>query len=256
MGRNNYKTLVVLLFSYQFVSSQIIDLYGKVESELNVENIHVINKTAQKFTITNALGEFKILAKLNDTLILTSIQHKQVSFLVDEDMILNKIVLIELEKQINSLDEVVIGKVLSGNMLLDIGNVEGAPMTSKKAGIPSYQGKRKSQSQRRLHEATSGGGIIPLNLILNALSGRTKKLKHHIKLEAREELMFNIKGRLSEDFFTNNPLDDDLRMDFFYYCSEDENFLLRCKNKNDLEILLFLGFKYEQYIVNIKSNKN
>lgn len=259
------KLLLFFLAISQFAISQTIDLYGKVKSKLNVENIHVINKTAQKFTITNTLGEFKISAKLNDTLIFTSIQHKQVSFLVDENMILNKVVLVELEEFINSLDEIVIGKVLSGNMLLDIGNTEGEPMTSKKAGIPSYQGKPKTQSERRLHEAGEFKpkmllgllmGSVPINPILNGISGRTKKLKYRVKLETEEELMFKIKVRLSEMFFENNPLDENLRMDFFYYCSEDENFLLRCKNKNDIDVLLFLSFKYKQYIINMKSKKN
>lgn len=244
----------------QSAVSQTIDLFGKVESELNVENIHVINKTAQKFTVTNVLGEFTIVAKLNDTLVLTSIQHKQVSFLVDEDMIINKIVLVELEQQVNSLDEVVIGKVLSGNMLLDVGNVEDEPMTAKKAGIPSYQGKRKTQSERRLHDADHGvlftGLSLNVNKLLNKINGRTKKLKHQVKLEAKDELMFNIKVRLSEDFFANNPLDEDLIMDFFYFCSEDEDFMPQCKNKNNLEILHFLRHKYKQYIINIKSKKN
>lgn len=256
MFKTNIKLLLIVFAISPSVASQTIDLFGKVSSKLNVENIHVINKTEEKFTVTNALGEFKILAKLNDTLIITSIQHKQLSFLIDEDMVTSKIVIVELEELINALDEVVIGRVLSGNMLLDIVNVEGEPMTAKQAGIPSYQGKRKTQSQRRLNEATTGGGIIPLNLILNAISGRTKKLKYQIKLEAKDELMFAIKSRLSEDFFANNPLDENLIMNFFYYCSDDKNFMSSCKNKNDLEILFFLSQKYKQYIININSKKN
>ncbi|PNQ75475.1 hypothetical protein C1T31_04030 [Hanstruepera neustonica] len=236
--------------------SQTIDLLGKVQSESDVENVHVINKSAQRFTTTNKYGEFKISVSLNDTLVFSSIQHKLLSVLIDQEIIEDKTLVVFLEEQVNELDQVVVGKVLTGDIMSDVGNVEGEPMTSKKAGIPSYQGKPKTQSERRLTEATTGAGIIPLNPILNGISGRTKELKQRILLEEKETLMYSIKARLSEDLFSLEPLHDDFIMEYFYFVSEAEDFLERCKSKTDILILEYLLVKLKAYKKNKYDNKN
>lgn len=243
---------VVLLFTTHIAVSQTIDLLGQVQSATDVENIHVINKTAQKFTITNANGAFRIAATLNDTLLFTSIQHKITQIIVDGEIIKNKTVVVTLEEQINVLNQVVVGKILTGNMNSDVSNVEGEPMTSLKAGIPSYQGPLKTQSERKLHEATSGGGFIPLFPIINAITGRTKKLKNQVKLEEKDDLMNRIKNQLAPQLFAKQPLPDDLIMEYFYFVSEQPDFLSRCKNQRSIVVLEYLFEKLEVYNQNRK----
>lgn len=241
-------TIALLFLISNTTLGQSIELYGKVESTLDNENIHVINRTAQLFTTTNKNGEFLITVKLNDTLSFSSIQHKPRDIIISEGIILNHSFVVKLEEQINELDEVLVGKILTGNLLLDVQNTEGdAPINFYDVGIPGYTGKRATQSERRLHEATTGGGIVPLNPIFNAISGRTKMLKNQIRVEEKDNLMRSIKARLSEDFFVSSPLADDLKIDFFYFCMDDVNFMKHCKNKSDLEIFSFLQLKYKQY---------
>jgi hypothetical protein len=243
--------LLVLFFITTIGFSQTIDLIGKVQSNSDIENIHVINRTAQKFTTTNSQGEFKISVSLADTIVFTSIQHKILVEIVDSKIINDKTLVVFLEEQVNTLDQVVVGKVLTGDILSDVGNVEGEPITTKSVGIPSYQGKPKTQSENRLNEATTGGGFVPLFPIINAISGRTKELKKRVLLEEKETLMYGIKARLSDDLFSVEPLQDDHIMEFFYYVSESEDFLPRCKNKSDILILEFLLEKIKIY----KKNK-
>lgn len=251
MSRTKWIILLLLVMCQQGYS-QRIELLGKVQSTTDVENIHVINKTAQKFTITNADGAFRISATLNDTIVFTSIQHKITSVLVDADIIQNKTLVVTLEEQINELDQVVVGKILTGNMLSDVSNVEDEPMTSQKAGIPSYQGPLKTQSERKLYEATTGGGIVPLNPIINAITGRTKKLKYQIKLEEKDDLMYVIKDRLFVNLFSENPLPEESVMEYFYFVSEQPDFLERCKNKSSIEILNYLIAKLNVFKQNLK----
>lgn len=248
---------VYSLLCFQINFSQSVNIKGKVDSHVDVENIHVINKTAQVFTITNSNGEFEIKASLNDVIVFSSIQQKAKSVIVDKNMVLFKAMRVVLEEHINELDEVILGKILTGNLLLDVQNVEGdAPINFFDVGIPGYTGKIATQSERRLNEATTGGGIIPLNPILNAISGRTKQLKTQVKLEENEALMLSIKGRLAKDFFASNPLDEDLKMDFFYFCADDENFMKHCKNQIDFNVLIFIRMKYRQYIENLDRTAN
>lgn len=258
--------ILIVLFNVQKIFTQSIELVGKVESKTDVENIHVINKTSKIFTITNVSGDFKITAKLNDTIIFSSVQNKPKELAVSKNIISSQAIYVTLEEQINELDEVLVGKVLSGDLLMDIENVEGSPpINFYDVGIPGYTGKPATQSERRLAEAGEFkpkmllgllGGGVPLNPILNGISGRTKMLKKRVELEEREQLMQSIKGRLAKDFFMANPLEEDLKMDFLYFCADDENFLILCKNQTDFNILLFLKTKYHQYTQNLNNNKN
>lgn len=244
--------------------SQTVLIQGQIESANEVENIHVINKTEQKFTITNSKGEFEISAKVNDTLIVSSIQNKLKTVVIEIKHVLTKKIAITLEEQINQLDEVVLGNMLTGDLLQDMENVEGEPVTAKSLGIPSYQGPRMTQSERRLYDADRGKMIpsfglataVNLHKLLNTISGRTKKLKTIVKLEREEVLMYQIKARLSEDLFTDNALHEDYIIDYFHFVSDDENFTAICKHKSDLEILVFLNKKLNQYKANQELKEN
>src|SRR5690606_32821837 len=137
-----------------------------------------------------------------------------------------------LEELTYALEEVVVGRMLSGDLMQDIGDVEGSPVTAKQLGIPSYQGKLKTQNERKLNEATTGGGFIPLFPIINAISGRTKQLKNQIKLERKDNLLEDVRKRLEPILFVNDTLSDNLRTDYFYYYSEDLTFVLHRKTIN------------------------
>ncbi|WP_341215026.1 hypothetical protein [uncultured Wocania sp.] len=260
MQNIKYFTFFILLLNFQIVVSQSVEIYGKVESSASVENIHVINKTSQVFTTTNHVGEFKITAKLNDTLVFSSIQHGSKQITISSRIILNKALIVNLEEQINELDEVLVGKVLTGDLLSDIKNVEGKPpINFYDLGIPGYTGKVATQSERRLHEAGEFkpkmllgilGGGIPLNPILNGISGRTKELRKRVEIETKDALIKSVRVRLEKDFLISNPLEEDQVADFFYFCSDDENFIKHCKNQTDFKILIFLRMKYKQYMQN------
>lgn len=259
--------IVFFMCVSQILFAQTVELFGKIDSTVETENIHVINNTAQVFTITNSKGEFKIKVSLNDVLSFSSIQHQPKTVVIDKNMILFKALRLVLDEKINELDEVIVGKVLTGNLLSDIGNVDGkAPINFYDVGIPGYKGKIATQSERRLSEASDfsptaggslgglGGSVSPI-AIINALSGRTKMLKNRVKTEQNETLMQSIKARLSKDFFASNPMEEDLKMDFFYFCADDENFIKYCKNETDFKILIFLRHKYKQYMDNGNESK-
>ena len=254
------------LFSFHLAFSQSVEIVGQIETKINIENIHVINKTSQLFTITNAKGEFKIYVTLNDTLQFSSIQHKLKEVIVTQEIVSTKICLVVLDKLINELDEVLVGRVLTGDLLSDINNVEGdPPINFFDVGIPGYKGKKATQSKRRLYQAGEFkpimllgllAGGMPLDPILNGISGRTKELKLRVKLEANTNLLRKVRASLPKDFFITNKLDKYLRADFFYFCEESENFNERCNGKTDVEILEFVKEKFTEYESNLNSNKD
>lgn len=249
--------IVVFICLVSICSSQEVEIIGKVISEDNVENVHVLNKTSKHFTITNSEGKFKIRVKLKDTLTFISLQHIQKQLVITQDIFLTKKATILLQERINELNEIVLGKILTGDLGSDVMTFDAEPaLNFYDVGIHGYKGKPKTQSERRLYEATTGGGIVPLNPILNAISGRTKKLRKRIKLEAIDDLLDQIISTLADDFLSLYSLEPERQMDFFYFCSEDIYFQKRCKNKSDVEIFEYLKEKYEQYQVNLTIQKN
>tara|TARA_R110002049_G_scaffold993_3_gene7150 strand:+ start:26902 stop:27678 length:777 start_codon:yes stop_codon:yes gene_type:complete len=256
------------LCCFRIAFSQSEDIKGRVKSTLDAENIHVINKTSQTFTITDKTGAFTIQAKLNDTLLFSSIQHQLKTLVVNKEVIAFKTLFITLEAQINELDEVVVGKVLTGNLLLDIGNAEtDTPINFYDVGIPGYKGKIATQSERRFDQANGDGlnyktlilqvltANVAIDPIVNGISGRTKMLRSHVVIENNANLLRQIRVKFAEDFFKVNPLDETLQMDFFYFCEEDKNFSNRCKGKGDVEIWAFLKEKYVAYKKNLSINE-
>ena len=253
--------LVVFFLTFTFTFSQTFEIQGVVTGSSDVENIHVINKTSNMFATTNKLGAFNIKVKLSDTLVFSSVQYKLKSILVTPKIIIEKKMTVFLEDRVNELDEVTVGKILTGSLDSDIKNSDAErPLDFYDVGIPGYTGKTKTQSERRLHEADAGkyvaiglGVGLNLNKILNKITGRTKKLKERVRKEHNDDLLTSIKANLSENFFITYPLDESFKTDFFYFCSEDENFEDRCRGKSDIEVFEFLAEKIVAYKANLNS---
>ena len=70
------KILIFITLAFSFISfsqEQSQTVKGKVQSETSeaiLQNVHVLNLTKVKGTITDKEGEFEINAKLNDTCLL------------------------------------------------------------------------------------------------------------------------------------------------------------------------------------------
>ncbi|WP_347924567.1 hypothetical protein [Pontimicrobium sp. SW4] len=262
MVKTKVSFLVVLFGLISFsIYSQTVEIEGVVAGGSDVENIHVINKSANKFATTNKLGAFTIEVRLSDTLVFSSVQYNLKAVFISPEIITKKRVMVFLEDKVNELGEVLVGKILTGSLDSDIKNSDAErPLNFYDLGIPGYTGKPKTQSERRLHEADAGkyvtiglGVGLNLNKILNGITGRTKKLKERVRKEYSDVLLEKIKANLSKDFFVTYPLDESLRADFFYFCSDDENFEKRCKDKSDIEVFEFLAEKIVSYKANLKT---
>tara|TARA_R110002012_G_scaffold321969_1_gene552897 strand:+ start:30269 stop:31072 length:804 start_codon:yes stop_codon:yes gene_type:complete len=261
MNKIVFILFLVISLSLHNVLGQTKMLHGKVLTSQEAENVHVINKTSKKNTISNNSGLFDIEVKLQDTLIFSSLQHELQVLIIDSETYKNGAVVITLLEHVNTLDEVTVGKLLTGNMHSDVSNVEGEPMTSKKAGIPSYQGKPLTQAERHLKDAGdlnpklggSLGGLgasVRLIPIINAISGRTKDMKMYVKLEEKDVLMYHLKSHVSEALFADYPLEDNHIMEFMYFTSEQPDFLERCKNKTAVDQYEYLKEKLLIYYDN------
>lgn len=237
------------------MNAQTQDIIGEVKASGDVDRIHIINKTASKFTITNAEGIFEIPAQLNDTIIVSGIQYVPKEFVVTDIIMQTKTVTVNLEENINVLNQVTVGKILTGDLMSDIENSDvKRNLNFYDLGIPGYTGPQKTQSERRLYEAKSGAGLVPLNPLINWISGRTKRLKGQIKQEEIDSAVNEAYAGFSDLLFETDTLEKSKHMEFFYYSADDPKFLTLSKTKNKMQMFQFLKEKLKAFKLHIENN--
>ena len=232
--------------------AQKVELSGKIITNGDLEGIHVINKTSYRYTTTDQNGLFIIEGKLSDSLYFSSIQYLPKTVVLTAKHINSKSITVSLSESINALDEVLIGTVLTGDLNSDISNSEvDRPIDFYDLGIPGYTGPRLNLAERRLFEADAGPLVIGLGLnfskLLNMMSGRTKMLKEHLKLDNDKQTIQRIKDVVGPIFFTTNELKKDKHVEFYYFCADAPDFLQRCRGRSELEILQFLEDKLKAF---------
>lgn len=253
----NFTNLITIFLFFGFNSlAQEVEINGKVIADDDIEGIHIINKTANKFTITGVNGTFMIPAKLNDTIVVSGIKYKHKEVVINELIMQSQIMTVFLEENIYQLDEVLIGRYLTGDLRSDILNAKiKHEINFYDVGIPGFTGKPLTQSERRLFEADHGsffkfyglGFVVNVHKILNRISGRTKEMRNRVRLETLDNCMNSAKSEFSEIIFGGLYVEENQKQDFFYFASEDPKFEELCKSKNSMEMYKFLVDKLVNY---------
>lgn len=217
--------------------AQTKTVLGKVVAKTrDLEGIFVKNITTNKSTYTQKGGYFSIEANPNDTLLFSAVH------LVGRDKVLTKVdmnkalVFVPMEFFENVLDEVVINRKVDSETL-GFGKV-----------------KRYTPAQRNLHRATSsGGGILPVDAIVNAISGRTKMLKKALELEAEQQLVLQILNKFPEEYYTNKlKIPAQYHMAFGYFMLQDPIILTSFQNVHAEQLGLMYAEKATEFLEIVK----
>ena len=232
--------------------AQKVELSGKIISNGELEGIHVINKTSYRYATTDEKGFFIIEGKESDSLYFSSIQYIPKTIVLTTQQINSKSITVSLSESINALDEVVVGTILTGDLNSDITNSDAKlPIDFYDLGIPGYTGPRLNLLERRLFEADAGSLFTGLGLnvskLLNMISGRTKMLKKQVKLDRDKQIIQHIKEVVGPLLFKTNELEENKRMEFYYFCADAADFQQRCRGRSDVEILQFLEVKLKEF---------
>lgn len=236
------------------LSAQTFDsktLEGKVySSDGDVAATHVLNTTTKKASITDVDGLFSILIHLNDTLVFSAVQYKKKTLIVSASIMESKFISLELEAVNIALDEVVVTPYnLTGELDRDMKRLDVAPaVTAAGLGLPNAYVKIPTQTERRLFEATSGGGFIPLNPIINGITGRTKQLKELVAVEKKYARTERVKQFYPDSLWIKELGIPENRVDdFLYFCEVDPNFTTVVDTADKLKIWNYLNRKSVVY---------
>ena len=260
---------IILLFISFIGFGQLKTLKGIVIANDDVEGIHILNKSSVKYTVTDTDGSFQIPIKANDTLTISSLKYETIEIEITALLIAENNLKVYLKERVTQLDEVVVGRILTGSLSSDLDNLNlKAELNAKDLGIPGYYGKPKTISERKLSDADGGGwgslsggafgGGVGLNVhkLLNRISGRTKKLKRRIAFDKKNKCREQIIKEFKEQLFTNEALTEAQQNDYFYFCMEDGIFTNICDINNFEVIEQFLIQKLEEYKSRLSSHKD
>ncbi|MDY2587007.1 hypothetical protein [Winogradskyella aquimaris] len=255
--------LLTICFSF-LLQAQRKEIKGKLIANDDVEGLHILNKTASKFTISDHKGEFIILGRTADTLLISSLIYENKEVIISTEHEQSGTINIDLEEKVSALDKVVVGKILTGSLESDLENSDAkTEINFYDLGIPGNTKLPLTQNEKKLHDADGGswgslglGFGVNFHKLLNKISGRTKKLKNIVELDNRDECINRLKIDFESIIFENDTLSKNLRNEYFLFAQEDENFLNLCKQDNDIKLLEFLQQKLKAYRENLSSTNN
>ena len=261
MKKNNILCFFIALTLALIVNAQRQDLIGQLVAVDEVEGIHILNKTAAKYAISNEDGSFVILAKATDTLFISGLKYESQEFIITKAIIDIGRFNVQLVEKINELKEVVVGKILTGSLESDLENSKTkTPIDFYDLGIPGNIKKPMTQNEQRLHDADAGswgsvgiGFSVNFHKLLNRVSGRTKKLRAIVELDDKDRCMSRLRREYEEAIFKTDTLADNLKNEYFFFCQEDEAFKALCDENNDLKSIEFLQSKLKAYKKNRES---
>ncbi|MBS7785827.1 hypothetical protein KIH23_00835 [Flavobacterium sp. CYK-55] len=197
--------------------------------DVPLEKVNVRNDDSGYTTSTAADGTFKIKVRVDEALVFTAVNLETRRVKITEEILKAGFVKAVMSETTVPLPEVTVN--------------DNKGITAENLGIIPRGQRKYTQAQRRLREATTGGGIVPLNPILNGISGRTRMLKKEVQVEQKERLLLQLDGWFDDEYYTQTlKIPEDYISGFDFYIINDTDFVraLRAKNKT-LTKFLALG---------------
>tara|TARA_R110001583_G_scaffold10179_4_gene47335 strand:+ start:350 stop:1102 length:753 start_codon:yes stop_codon:yes gene_type:complete len=212
-----------------------VELIGIVKQDsILLNDINIINKTTNTGTSTNKDGRFIINAKEGDSLLISSIIHKNRTLKISNAHITSKFIIVYLESEFNELDEI----FLSQKYFIDIGDVS----IDRRTILDEKEGPKNKPPS--VDKYTDPYGISFVS-IYNALTKKARLKRKEIKLEneknriLKNDFPTKIISLYGIPFFTKTlqiPKDEI----YIFLDFSQEKGLLELFNKNEFLIKDFL----------------
>lgn len=261
MNKKNILFLFIIISSSAIYAQRQL-LQGQLIANDDVEGIHVLNTSNSKYDISKEDGSFEILAKAKDTLYISGLKYQNQKIIITQTAVDLGRFQVQLYEDINELDEVIIGKILTGSLESDLENSDAkTDINFYDLALPGSTKKPMTINERKLYDADGGGPIytglgVNFHKLLNKISGRTKKLKAIVKLDEREACISRLQQEYESIIFEDIQLETAHKNEYFLFCQEDPNFMTLCKANDDLAAIEFLQSKLKVYLQNRANTNN
>ncbi len=221
----NLKSLLLLLFfvvASSLSAQEPVLVAGIVQSDsVNLADIHILNLSTRKGTISNQVGEFGITVSPNDTLIFSGIQFHTLGIVVDKKVLERRVIKVELVPRVEELSEIELkGHDLDGLFYVDTKRLnDSLPLMGKEAVDFSNNG---------IDDPTSSNYIVPSANILGLVSLIGKKRREENRqekslLERKRAATGNIRKDIGDEVFEQQLGIPRLHIEtFIRYCQKKD----------------------------------
>lgn len=210
-----------------------------------LESVNIVNLNQVLGTTTNEVGEFKINAKVNDTLHFSYLGFKSIKVRVTSDWLKFKNAKIELTELALALEEVVVNQLrLTGYLEVDIKQI---PIINDSyrysiSGLPStgYEARKSTGVTKIL-----GSIFNPADFLHRMFGKKPNELRKLKKMKEDDEIRNLLASRFDREMLTELLQVERVDLDeIVSQCNYSEGFI---KTANDLQILDAINECYEEY---------
>lgn len=260
MRNRLYLILVVLFPILTFGQVERSLLKGKIVADsLEVGNITVNNKTANVVTMTDANGNFRLMAQEKDTLIFSGVSFHSSFLVVSHSHMMDDDLTIRLKVKINALDEIIVRPyTITGNLETDTEKLKVKTIDLNLGAIdlslPNVQYSPVDNALKSTMgvpgNAFNGINFIQLGERLEKLLFKSKPKP--VKIEYITDKIFSdaVKEKFSQKFFTENLKLQPEQIDLFLVFCDDGSPESRAllNPKKEFELIDYLLKKSEEYL--------
>ncbi len=217
-------------------------LAGVVHDDIEqLSGAHVINLNTNQATYTLDNGTFKIYTKQQDTLQFSFVGYTTQKVIIKKAHLGIQEFSIKLKKNTIALDEIELKQHnLLGSLSSDIKNVKHRKLINANTlNLPNANTRKLTDAERRLYIATTSGGGIPLEYLINVVSGKIKQLKKELAVERKDLKIKTIDARYRTEIISYLNIDSVDVDRFVYFIGLDENFEHEY-HKNEFEFIKYL----------------
>lgn len=219
-------TALFLFFSLTLSAQDRKPMHGRVVYEdVPLQDILIVNLQSQKETRTDSLGNFSLIAKPGDELVVANPRIvEQKHTLAAADLTANRM-LFSVEMKDLELKEVVIERRRISSSILNI------PMGAKYT--PAERRVETAASMKPTLDPQMTGGFLPLDPLFNAISGRTKSLKKIREVEKSQTAMASISTIYPDDHIVAElKIPSEYVKGFLFYAGENMHIAKALKDNN------------------------
>lgn len=246
--KNKISYILALFLVVNTVYSQEKELLGKITNTTDIEGIHVLNQSSRYNAVTNQKGEFVIAAKVNDTLLISSITYIPQRVIVSETFYNQGSLSITLKEIVNELAEVRIGNQLTGNLNTDLQNIKTEKaLQFDDVGIPGFKGEPEEKIVPAV-PAFGLGVVVDVEALYKHLNGYYKTLRTKRKWESQNKTVAGIINLYGADFFEDAyKIPENRLYDFLLFCIETETVVQDFKKENYSRVIAVIEEKAPIY---------
>jgi hypothetical protein len=252
--KKNITFLFFLFFLSQVISAQAsIEKWikGQISADaIPLEGINVTNASSEITVVSDQYGAFSVLAKEGDILSFSAINYESLRKIIRNQDFKTGSIIVSLTPKSFELKEVVIN--------------DHPGISAENLGVIPRDQVKLTTAERRLQTAGDFkpihllgllGGLLAVDPILNAINGRTKRLKNELTLERKELLMAKMEYLFEDKYYIETlKIPEEHIKGFQYYCVEDADFTSSLQSKNKtMSMFLMVGLASD-YNKNIEND--